>query len=283
MSLFRRVIRSSVACAFAAALTVGQGVAGAAPLNLPGPDDIANHCSPKQVVVVPGGGNTVPFAPEQAPLGLITFTAGNALAVQPDADVTYVPYTSHGFVVTPYRESSNDGYRNAARIISRIQHDCPNSSISLVGYSLGADVSARIINDAAYNRGPLDKNRFAGAVLYANPYQGGNGAVQYPPKPDVNTGALGQLNGGFGSLGSKVLEVCNPSDAVCAFPDQYRGIVEPSMRMDVLHGRAPSAEIFNEVARYGVGDYAALVRGFQAHTQYSGTDRAVGIDWLNSH
>lgn len=283
MPLFRRVIRSSVACAFAAALTVGQGVAGAAPLNLPGPDDIVNHCSPKQVVIVPGGGNTASFVPEQAPTGGITFTVGNALAVHPDADVTYVPYKSYAFAGTPYRESSNDGYRNAARIISRIQHDCPNSSISLVGFSLGADVSARIINDAAHDRGPLDKNRFAGAVLYANPYQGGNGAVQYPPKPDVNTGALGQLNGGFGSLGSRVLEVCNPGDAVCTYPAQYRGLVEPFMRMDVLHGRAPLAEIANEVAGYGVGDYATLARGFFTHTQYSGTDRAVGIDWLNSH
>lgn len=281
MSRLTRAIATASAalCALGASI-VAPHVAQAAPI--PTPSSIVNHCAPKQLIAIPGGGNTASIAPDKAPLGHITSYVGVRLGVQPNVNVTYVPYQSFGFAATSYPAASNDGYKRASQTIARIQRECPNSSISLVGYSLGADVAARIINDAAHGRGVLDTRRFASAALYANPYQGGNGAAQYPNKPDTNTGSLGQLPGGFGDQGGKVLEVCHSNDAVCAFPDNFRGIVKPSMGLDVLHGRVPLS-LVREMSHHNFGDYVTLTRGFLSHTSYGKPDFDAGVNWINSH
>ncbi|MBK4142406.1 cutinase family protein [Corynebacterium macginleyi] len=249
---------------------------------IPQPSSLTHHCAPKQIVAIPGGANTAAIAPDKASLGMITAFVGIRLGNQPDSNVTYVPYQSFGFAAPPYPVASDKGYARASDIISRIQRECPHSSISLVGYSLGADIAARIINDAAHGRGVLDTQRFASAVLYSSPYHGGNGAAQYPQKPDNNTGSLGQLAGGFGTQGTKVLEVCHSADAICTFPDKYRGIVPPSMGIDILHGKVPLS-LIRELVRYNPVDYAVLARGFISHINYGINDYNVGVDWINTH
>ena len=248
----------------------------------PTPQSFIHNCAPKQVVVVSGGANTNPVMPDNLPIGHITADVGIQLGNRADTDVTYVPYQSYGFAATSYPQASADGYTKASHTIARIQNDCPNSRISLVGYSLGADVSARIINDAAHGKGALDPSRFASAALYANPYQGGNGAAQYPAKPDVNTGSLGQLDGGFGNLGAKVLEVCHSDDAVCNYPKKYRKLAEASMDLDTLHGKFPPS-VARELTHYNPKDYYTLIRGFLRHNAYGGSDSAAGVQWVNNH
>lgn len=248
----------------------------------PTPQSFIHNCAPKQVVVVPGGANTNPFMPDKLPIGLITGDVGTQLGNRADTDVTYIPYQSYSFAAAPYPQASADGYTKASHTIARIQNDCPHSKISLVGYSLGADISARIINDAAHGKGALDPSRFASAALYANPYQGGNGAAQYPAKPDVNTGSLGQLGGGFGNLGAKVLEVCHSDDAVCNYPKKYRKLAEASMNIDMLHGKFPPA-VARELAHYNPHDYRTLIHGFKQHNAYGGPDNATGVNWINTH
>lgn len=273
----RRII---TACAALGAALVAPVSAQA--LDIPHPSSFVHHCAPKQVVVVPGGAGTNPFVPDTLPMGHVTGAVGTQLGNRADTDVTYVPYQSYGFALTSYPQASADGYAKASQRIARIQHDCPNSTISLVGYSLGSDISARIINDAAHGRGVLDPRRFASAALYANPYQGGNGAAQYPTKPDVNTGSLGQLDGGFGDMGSKVLEVCHSNDAVCSYPRKYRKLAETSMGLDAIHGKVPPSMI-NELVHYNPQDYRTLVQGFANHDKYGGPDNAAGVNWVASH
>lgn len=260
------------------AATLATPTATALPMVQP-----PHTCATKQVVIVPGGANTVPGMPEKMPHGLITTRMGIKLGLQPDTDVTFVGYQALPFAASTYQESSNDGYGRAVASINHIQNKCPNSTISFVGYSEGADISARIINDSAYGRGPLQKDRFNSAVLYSNPYQGRNGAAQWPTDMSEVTGALGHLDGGFGELASKVLEVCRPGDAICNYPEQYRGLVPPSMRINALHGQIPLLELAKEIVPYQPNDYINIVKGLVNHVQYSGSDIQAGVDWINNH
>lgn len=142
-------------CAGAAAALATTFIApvAAQAFQPPTPQSFIHNCAPKQVVVVPGGANTNPFMPDRLPIGLITNDVGTQLGNRADTDVTYIPYQSYGFAATPYPQASADGYTKASHTIARIQNDCPHSKISLVGYSLGADISARIINDACRDIG----------------------------------------------------------------------------------------------------------------------------------
>lgn len=273
---------SAALCALGASIIAPQAAQAATLPDIPAPSSLVHHCAPKQVVVIPGGAGTVPVAPDKAPLGHVTSPVGIRLGNQHNVDTTYVPYQSFGFAATSYPNAAADGYKKTSQTIARIQHDCPHSSISLVGYSLGSDIASHIINDAAHGRGVLDARRFASAALYANPYQGGNGAVQYPNKPDVNTGSLGQLPGGFGDQGGKVLEVCHSNDAVCTFPDKFRNIVKPSMSLDMLHGKVP-LNLVREMSRHGIGGNVELAKGFIAHNGYGEPDFNAGVNWINSH
>lgn len=271
---------STVAAAAVAILAFSVPAASAA---IPGNPMTTPTCASKQVVLVPGGANTVPDAPSDIPHGLITGQVGARLGLQPDTNSTFVGFQAYPFAVSKYADSSDNGYGRAAAKIQQIQHDCPNSKISLVGYSEGSDVAARIINDSAHGRGPLDKNKFASAVLYANPYQGGNGAAQYPADMSGATGALGYLDGGFGELGPDVLEVCHPEDIICNYPEKYQGLVSPSKEMDALHGVLPMSQIVGEALQHQPFDNVNLVRGLIAHNQYGGADFQAGIDWINNH
>lgn len=264
----------------AAALALSAPAATAA---IPRNPMSAPTCANQQVVFVPGGANTIPSAPSDVPHGLITGQMGVKLGLQPDTNATFVGYQAFPFAVSKYSDSSNEGYNRTAAKIQQIQNDCPNSKISLVGYSEGADISARIINDAAHGRGPLDKDRFASAALYANPYQGGNGAAQYHDDMSNATGALGHLDGGYGELGADVLEVCNPQDIICNYPQEYLGLVSPSMEVDAVHGKLPLQQIVGEAAQHGPMDNINLLRGQLAHLQYGGAEFQAGIDWINNH
>lgn len=277
--------RKILATAAAAAISTITALAAPTATALPSPQNPQSflNCANKQVVFVPGGANTVPGVPEKLPHGSITAQMGLKLGLQPDTNLTYVGYQAFPFAVSTYQDSSNDGYQRTAAAIHRIQNNCPNSKINLVGYSEGADVAARILNDSAHNRGPLRKDKLASAVLYANPYQGGNGAAQWPTDMSGATGALGHLDGGFGDLAPNVLEVCHSGDAICNYPEKYRGLVSPYMKMDLLHGQLPLVQLVKEAVHYQPQDYINITKGLMNHVQYGGVDAQVGADWINKH
>ena len=243
----------------------------------------SSQCAARQVVFLPGGANTIPNVPERLPHGSITAQMGAKLGTQQDTNIHFIGYQAFPFAASTYQESTNEGYRQASAAINRIQNKCPNSKISLVGYSEGADIAARIINDAGRQRGPLKKTQLSSAVLYANPYQGGNGAAQWPADMSGATGALGHLSGGFGELAPNVLEICHPNDVICNYPKEYRGLVSPLMKMDALHGQLPLVELVKESVQYQLDDYITITKGLISHNRYGSVDSQVGIDWINRH
>lgn len=230
-----------------AALTVVAGVAhapqaDAAPFRF---STQVTTCSDEFLIAIPGGTNTVSWLPETAPVGpMVTDVAHRVKArtagrVQP----VWVPYAAAPFALMPYQVSERAGFDAANASIRRLAAMCPNAKFSITGYSEGAGIGAMIIRDIAYDRGPIPASRFSSAALLSNPRMGNNGAVYAGGSVASTRGALGGVEGGYGKLGGKVMEYCNPSDPICSLPAIAESAVDPLMRTVVLRGQLPIMEL----------------------------------------
>lgn len=277
-------IAAAVGAALALATSAVAAPAASAQPVVPNPRALLQQqgCSPHYLIAMPGGGNTVPGIPDFVPHGGNVFMTGiltstnTAGAIKP----VYVSYPSFPFATMEYPKASQGGLNTARATVAKLARSCPNAKFSFTGYSLGADIAARLTGDIAAGRGPIPPERVSGVALFANPYQGGNGAVlSYGTSPH-SRGSLGSLPGGYGVLGPRVLEICRPDDMVCSMRSEHRGVVDPAMRTDMLHGQVPLNEFRMLYRQLGLDSFIRLWGGFDAHGGYSLAQQREASNWI---
>lgn len=241
-------------------------------------------CKPNYLIAVPGGANTVAGLPTFLPHGGQVFTTGlrSQAATGGRIQPLWVSYNSAAFATRPYFAVSADAYNHTRGTVAKLANACPHATFSLTGYSLGADVAARLTRDIAYGTGPIGPERLDAVALIANPYQGGNGAVLGPGTSPDSRGALGQLEGGYGQVSGRVLEICRADDIICSMRDNQRALVDPALRTTLAAGTVPIAEYINQFQLLGP-DVAGLVTGMSAHMDYGLGTPQQAADWIVSH
>ncbi|MGV0375178.1 cutinase family protein [Corynebacterium hadale] len=286
--------RSRLAAAVAAALIALAPTAAAAdeqavpaPIQ---PSDNAGQlveqqgCTDQYLIAIPGGANTAPGIPNAVPHGGNVFLTGifTQLGTGGSVQPLWVSYSATPFAANNYYASSADGYNETVRTVKRLSASCPGATFSFTGYSLGADIASRLMRDIAHGNGPITPDRVDSAALFANPYQGGNGAVLSRITAPESRGALGELKGGYGELGERVLEICNPRDIVCSTDAQYRPLVEPALATDLRAGKLPLKKFNVLLSNLGIGALGVFT-GMGAHGQYTLADQQEASNWIISH
>ena len=128
-------------------------------------------CSAHYLVAVPGGANTAEGIPDYVPHGGNVFMTGilTKLGTAGEIDPVWVSYRSTPFAATPYKQASATGYNKARATVTRLANACPDARFSFTGYSLGADIAARLTSDIAHGRGPIAPEKVSGCLLYTSP------------------------------------------------------------------------------------------------------------------
>ncbi|PAT03155.1 hypothetical protein CKJ85_09220 [Corynebacterium sp. NML 150383] len=286
--------RSRLAAAVAAALialapTAAEADEQAVPAPIQ-PSDNAGQlveqqgCTDQYLIAIPGGANTAPGIPNAVPHGGNVFLTGifTQLGTGGSVQPLWVSYSATPFAANNYYASSADGYNETVRTVKRLSASCPGATFSFTGYSLGADIASRLLRDIAHGNGPITPDRVDSAALFANPYQGGNGAVLSRITAPESRGALGELKGGYGELGERVLEICNPRDIVCSTDAQYRPLVEPALATDLRAGKLPLKKFNVLLSNLGIGALGVFT-GMGAHGQYTLADQQEASNWIISH
>lgn len=288
---------AKLAAACAAAACAASAVALAAPAAsaqaLPAPITSSEHtgpllqqqgCKSRYLIAVPGGANTVAGVPTFLPHGGQVFTTGLRVqgATAGQTQPLWVSYNSLAFANRPYYAASAEAYGKARGTVAKLASSCPNATFSLTGYSLGADVAARLTRDIAYGNGPVTADRIDAVALIANPYQGHNGATLAPGTSPDSVGALGELEGGYGELAGRVLEICRPDDLVCSMKESHRPLVAPAMRTHISAGNIPVAEFQSILLSLGT-DSAGVLTGMGAHGNYGTFAPQLAADWIVAH
>lgn len=267
-----------IAAAAALLLSLVAAPADAQPVKtLPGQKGCAAH----YLVAVPGGANTAEGIPDFVPHGGNVFMtgiltrAGTAGEIQP----LWVSYPSTPFATTEYEKSKAGGLKRARTTVSKLANVCPDAKFSFTGYSLGADIAATLTSDIANGRGPINPERVSGVALFANPHQGGNGAVLSRGTSPDSRGSLGSLPDGYGVLGPRVLEICRTDDLVCSMREAHRGLVSPAMRTNLAAGRVPLNE-FNALF-YSLGLQSfGVFRDIRSHGGYNLSQQREASNWI---
>lgn len=292
---FNPIRKAAAAAAAALALTLGVGAApvAQAQVGLPAPVTSSDNtsgllrqqgCKPRYLIAVPGGANTIAGVPTFLPHGGNVFSVGlmAQAATAGEMQPLWVSYNSAAFANRPYYSASADAYGLTRSTVAKLANACPSATFSFTGYSLGADVAARLTRDIAYGNGPIGPERVDGVALIANPYQGGNGAALAPGTSPESRGALGELEGGYGQLAGRVLEICRPDDIVCSTDERHRPLVEPALRTHISAGHVPVGE-FQAIFRGLGADSRSVFRGMDAHGQYTSWAPRAAADWIVSH
>lgn len=241
-------------------------------------------CKSRYLIAVPGGANTVAGVPTFLPHGGQVLSTGLLVqgATAGQTQPLWVSYNSLAFANRPYYAASAEAYGVTRGTVDKLASSCPNATFSLTGYSLGADVAARLTRDIAYGNGPVTADRIDGVALIANPYQGHNGAALSPGTSPDSVGALGQLEGGYGQLADRVLEICRPDDLVCSMKEAHRPLVGPALRTHLSAGRVPLGEFQAIFGTLGT-ESASVLTGLSAHGGYSDFAPQQAADWIVDH
>lgn len=267
-----------IAAAAALLLSLVAAPADAQPVKtLPGQKGCAAH----YLVAVPGGANTAEGIPDFVPHGGNVFMTGILTRVGTAGEIQplWVSYPSTPFATTEYEKSKAGGLKRARTTVSKLANACPDAKFSFTGYSLGADIAATLTSDIANGRGPINPERVSGVALFANPHQGGNGAVLSRGTSPDSHGSLGSLPDGYGVLGPRVLEICRTDDLVCSMREAHRGLVSPAMRTNLAAGRVPLNE-FNALF-YSLGLQSfGVFRDIRSHGGYNLSQQREASNWI---
>ena len=238
-------------------------------------------CAAHYLVAVPGGANTAEGIPDYVPHGGNVFMTGMLTRLGTGGEIhpLWVSYPSTPFATTEYEKSKAGGLKRARATVRKLANACPDAKFSFTGYSLGADIAATITSDIANGRGPIEPERVSGVALFANPHQGGNGAVLSAGTSPHSRGSLGSLPGGYGVLGPRVLEICRVDDLVCSMQESHRGLVAPAMRTNLAAGRVPLAE-FNVLFRAMGLKSLGIFSDIGSHGGYTLAQQREASNWI---
>lgn len=203
----RRIVRA-LALLLATGVVTGVGVLAAPPAQA------APACPPVALFAVPGTNETSEAADPAVAVGLLAGLTnplagrwGEALSVR---YVQYPASLDHPF----YLLSEQRGAERLARDAGGLAARCPDTTITLVGYSQGADVVSDVVHRAANGTIGLSTDRIDGAVMLGSPRRD-------PQAPNlIDTPGRGLLGPRptreLDVYDGRVYEVCAPGDPICA-------------------------------------------------------------------
>jgi hypothetical protein len=175
----------------------------------------APACPPVALFAVPGTGETSEAADPAAAHGLLAGLTGPLADRWGDAlSVRYVPYPASLDRPVFYLASEQRGADRLARDAGDLAARCPDTTITLVGYSQGADVVSDVVHRAANRTIALTPDRIDGAVMLGSPRRD-------PRAPNLldtpGRGVLGpRPTRELDVYDGRVYEVCAPGDPICA-------------------------------------------------------------------
>jgi hypothetical protein len=190
-----------------AGLFVVPGAAAAT--EAPGP------CPGVTLFAVPGTGETSEAADPAVAVGLLAgltdFLAqrwGDSLSVR------YVPYPASLDRPVLYPLSELRGADRLARDAADVAARCPDTTITMIGYSQGGDVVSDGVHRAARRTIALPPERIAGAVMLGSPRRDPEAAnlVDTPGRGLLGPRPTRELE----VYGGRVYEACAPGDPICA-------------------------------------------------------------------
>lgn len=279
--LFKRIVASVVAAS--ALLTSGAIQASAQDLRSLIQSPNVETCSEEFMITIPGGANTASFLPEKAPVGpkLTEIATGVFRATDGRIQPVWITYRSTPFTLLSYDDSSREGYGRAASTMRRLERMCPHATFSITGYSEGADIGARLVNDIGHGRGPVPAQKVNSAVFVSNPHLADNGGAFAGGATRFDQRALERLEGGYGELGPRVLDVCRKDDPICALPVEWRTHVSPFLRVAMFRGQIPATEVAAIIAERSPSTLP-LLYSLGNHGRYGGPMLKEASRWIIS-
>jgi hypothetical protein len=131
-----------------------------------------------------------------------------------DLSVRYVPYPASLDRPVFYPFSEGRGAERLARDAGDLAARCPDTTITLVGFSQGADVVSDVVHRSSRGSVALAPDRIAGAVMLGSPRRDSRAPnmVDTAGRGVLGPRPLGELD----VYGGRVREVCAPGDPICA-------------------------------------------------------------------
>jgi hypothetical protein len=175
----------------------------------------APACPPVALFAVPGTGETSGAADPGVAAGLLAGLTDPLAARWGDTlSVRYVPYPAALDRPVFYLVSEQRGADRLARDAADLAGRCPDTTITLLGYSQGADVVSDVVHRAANRTIALPADRISGAVMLGSPRRD-------PRAPNLvdapGRGVLGpRPTRELAVYDGRVYEVCAPGDPICA-------------------------------------------------------------------
>ncbi|RAV31847.1 cutinase family protein [Corynebacterium heidelbergense] len=286
----------------ASALAVTAAAPAAAPqaqAQIPGSSaltpylpSVPGRCAPNIVINIPGGANTFGSSPDNLPMGAYSRDVGTRLRLAaPDRVIDrYVGYDSIPGGAYTYEQTRDNGLNTARAALAQEAAACPNSKFALFGYSMGADIGARLTQEISQGKGPIAQERLTSAVFMANPNRGVPG-VQQAGGAGPTEGAYGALPGGYGPVTNRVLDICRPGDIVCDTRDSGRLLAQVFAQTAILALKLPVDQLNANVAKLPpqeqINFYTQLpanALGTILHTDYYTVNGSgLATDYITSH
>jgi pimeloyl-ACP methyl ester carboxylesterase len=175
----------------------------------------APACPTVTLFAVPGTGETSEAADPGRAVGLLAGLT-NPLAQRwgDQLSVRYVPYPASLDRPVLYPLSELRGADRLARDAADVAARCPDTTITLIGYSQGGDVVSDVVHRAARGTIALPPERIAGAVMLGSPRRDPEAAnlVDSPGRGILGPRPTRELE----VYDGRVYEVCAPGDPICA-------------------------------------------------------------------
>lgn len=172
-------------------------------------------CPVVALFAVPGTGETSEAADPGRAVGLLAGLTNPLAARWGDAlSVRYLPYPASLDRPVLYPLSELRGADHLARDAGDLAARCPDTTITLVGYSQGGDVVSDVVHRAARGTLALPAERISGAVMLGSPRRDPEAAnlVDTPGRGVLGPRPTRELD----VYDGRVYEVCAPGDPICA-------------------------------------------------------------------
>lgn len=229
------------------------------------------------VVAIPGGANSLAAIPDAMPHGGYTKPIVRNLHAR-GIQATTASYDAVPFAVLPYNIATARGKSLVSHKIARIAAQHPHATISLVGYSEGADIASDLTEDIAHGHGPIPENRLGKVALLSNPHNG-PASAHHSGTQTHGRGVLGPAHS-YGVATDRVLNVCNRGDLVCdsAFIPGMSNHADAFTSLSPLTG--PGKATIRD-GQYAATHAIPLALGFNQHTtSYVGSINPI-VDFLS--
>lgn len=192
------------------------------------------------------GQDVQPAAQGETPTISRTYVTYPATAGGAWAGMGINPGTPRNFGdATSYDNSVKQGVEKTLKVAETVAGKCPDTTISLIGYSQGAEVMSAVARTIGAGEANVSADHIGGVALFADPTReagtptlaSGGDAIGQIPKSKANA-VSGTLSGlsqiktpkasglsqdetgqrSFGALGERVVSWCLPGDYVCGLP-----------------------------------------------------------------